>query len=207
MLYLYSIGLCMILISTYGRRNLPLLAEHTKERIWRQVWALAPSLPSIIIPWLSSMIMLHHFIIWHVICSLKVEEARPWSVVIICHILTQKILLFHVLYTATATGLWRTLIYFYWWKNSIIIFFLCYYYSGCRADANEAVTVLLPANITVFTLDFSGSGLSEGNYVSLGWHEVRLYSRQLSLLAKNWRTVALLSNPLNILFYTTERRP
>lgn len=32
--------------------------------------------------------------------------------------------------------------------------------------------VLLPSNITVFTLDFSGSGLSDGDYVSLGWHEV-----------------------------------
>lgn len=47
--------------------------------------------------------------------------------------------------------------------------FLC---SGCRADANEAAVVLLPSNITVFTLDFSGSGLSDGDYVSLGWHEV-----------------------------------
>ena len=44
--------------------------------------------------------------------------------------------------------------------------------SGCRADANEAAMVLLPSNITVFTLDFSGSGLSDGDYVSLGWHEV-----------------------------------
>uniref|UniRef100_A0A0E0CHB8 Serine aminopeptidase S33 domain-containing protein n=1 Tax=Oryza meridionalis TaxID=40149 RepID=A0A0E0CHB8_9ORYZ len=42
---------------------------------------------------------------------------------------------------------------------------------GCRADANEAAVILLPANITVFTLDFSGSGLSGGDYVSLGWHE------------------------------------
>lgn len=32
--------------------------------------------------------------------------------------------------------------------------------------------MLLPFNITVFTLDFSGSGLSDGDYVSLGWHEV-----------------------------------
>lgn len=47
----------------------------------------------------------------------------------------------------------------------------CHGNSGCRADANEAAVVLLPANITVFTLDFSGSGLSDGNYVSLGWHE------------------------------------
>lgn len=44
--------------------------------------------------------------------------------------------------------------------------------SGCRADANEAAVVLLPSNITLFTLDFSGSGLSGGNYVSLGCHEV-----------------------------------
>ncbi|TVU32932.1 hypothetical protein EJB05_24697 [Eragrostis curvula] len=42
---------------------------------------------------------------------------------------------------------------------------------GCRADANEAAVILLPSNITVFTLDFSGSGLSGGDYVSLGWHE------------------------------------
>lgn len=47
-----------------------------------------------------------------------------------------------------------------------------YFYSGCRADANEAAIILLPCNITVFTLDFSGSGLSDGNYVSLGWNEV-----------------------------------
>ncbi|GAV70593.1 Abhydrolase_5 domain-containing protein, partial [Cephalotus follicularis] len=47
----------------------------------------------------------------------------------------------------------------------------CHGNSGCRADANEAAVILLPSNITVFTLDFSGSGLSEGDYVSLGWHE------------------------------------
>ncbi|KAL5100289.1 hypothetical protein RYX36_004616, partial [Vicia faba] len=47
----------------------------------------------------------------------------------------------------------------------------CHGNSGCRADANEAAVILLPSNITVFTLDFSGSGLSDGDYVSLGWHE------------------------------------
>ncbi|KAL6604531.1 hypothetical protein ACP70R_042958 [Stipagrostis hirtigluma subsp. patula] len=47
----------------------------------------------------------------------------------------------------------------------------CHGNSGCRADANEAAVILLPLNITVFTLDFSGSGLSDGDYVSLGWHE------------------------------------
>ncbi|XP_014517638.1 uncharacterized protein LOC106775106 isoform X1 [Vigna radiata var. radiata] len=47
----------------------------------------------------------------------------------------------------------------------------CHGNSGCRADANEAAVNLLPSNITVFTLDFSGSGLSDGDHVSLGWHE------------------------------------
>ncbi|KAI9109153.1 hypothetical protein K1719_019776 [Acacia pycnantha] len=37
----------------------------------------------------------------------------------------------------------------------------CHGNSGCRADANEAAVILLPSNITVFTLDFSGSSLSE----------------------------------------------
>ncbi|KAF9664307.1 hypothetical protein SADUNF_Sadunf16G0004700 [Salix dunnii] len=47
----------------------------------------------------------------------------------------------------------------------------CHGNSGCRADGNEAAVILLPSNITVFALDFSGSGLSDGDYVSLGWHE------------------------------------
>ena len=52
------------------------------------------------------------------------------------------------------------------------VFFSVKKFSGCRADANEAAVILLPSNITVFALDFSGSGLSGGDYVSLGWHEV-----------------------------------
>ncbi|XP_055800957.1 uncharacterized protein LOC129870263 isoform X3 [Solanum dulcamara] len=47
----------------------------------------------------------------------------------------------------------------------------CHGNSGCRADANEAAVILLSSNISVLTLDFSGSGLSDGDYVSLGWHE------------------------------------
>jgi hypothetical protein len=63
----------------------------------------------------------------------------------------------------------------YGWRKSILVNCLCICMddcSGCRADANEAAIILLPSNITVFTLDFSGSGLSDGNYVSLGWNEV-----------------------------------
>ncbi|KAK4439505.1 hypothetical protein Salat_0285400 [Sesamum alatum] len=61
----------------------------------------------------------------------------------------------------------------------------CHGNSGCRADANEAAVVLLPSNITVFTLDFSGSGLSDGDYVSLGWHEKNDLKAVLSYLRSN----------------------
>ncbi|KAK9699467.1 hypothetical protein RND81_08G175500 [Saponaria officinalis] len=47
----------------------------------------------------------------------------------------------------------------------------CHGNSGCRTDASEAAIILLPLNISVFTLDFSGSGLSGGEHVSLGWNE------------------------------------
>ncbi|XP_059650331.1 uncharacterized protein LOC132296105 isoform X2 [Cornus florida] len=47
----------------------------------------------------------------------------------------------------------------------------CHGNSGCRADASEAAIILLPSNITVFTVDFSGSGLSGGEHVTLGWNE------------------------------------
>nr|KYP58170.1 Uncharacterized protein yqkD [Cajanus cajan] len=47
----------------------------------------------------------------------------------------------------------------------------CHGNSGCRADGSEAAIILLPSNITVFTLDFSGSGISGGEHVTLGWNE------------------------------------
>lgn len=61
----------------------------------------------------------------------------------------------------------------------------CHGNSGCRADANEAAVILLPSNITVFTLDFSGSGLSDGDYVSLGWHEKEDLKVAISYLRSN----------------------
>eukprot|EP01104_Vermistella_antarctica_P002417 TRINITY_DN1265_c0_g1_i1.p1 TRINITY_DN1265_c0_g1~~TRINITY_DN1265_c0_g1_i1.p1 ORF type:complete len:782 (+),score=175.07 TRINITY_DN1265_c0_g1_i1:206-2551(+) len=42
---------------------------------------------------------------------------------------------------------------------------------GCRLDAFECLETLLPYNIQVFAFDFSGSGNSEGDYVSLGHFE------------------------------------
>ncbi|RDY00666.1 putative protein, chloroplastic, partial [Mucuna pruriens] len=63
----------------------------------------------------------------------------------------------------------------------------CHGNSGCRADANEAAVILLPSNITVFTLDFSGSGLSDGDHVSLGWHEKDDLKMVVSHLRSNKR--------------------
>jgi alpha/beta superfamily hydrolase len=38
-------------------------------------------------------------------------------------------------------------------------------------DSFPNVNMLLPMNITVFTFDFSGCGMSEGEFISLGWNE------------------------------------
>mmetsp|Transcript_70501 Transcript_70501/g.131864 ORF Transcript_70501/g.131864 Transcript_70501/m.131864 type:complete len:474 (+) Transcript_70501:81-1502(+) len=48
-----------------------------------------------------------------------------------------------------------------------------YLHGNCssRLEAFDALPVLLPRDITVFSLDLSGSGRSEGEYISLGYHE------------------------------------
>lgn len=43
--------------------------------------------------------------------------------------------------------------------------------SSCRLGGLEIVTHAIPAGFSVFALDFAGSGLSDGKYVSLGYHE------------------------------------
>eukprot|EP01126_Amoeba_proteus_P067461 TRINITY_DN9970_c0_g1_i1.p1 TRINITY_DN9970_c0_g1~~TRINITY_DN9970_c0_g1_i1.p1 ORF type:complete len:212 (-),score=41.32 TRINITY_DN9970_c0_g1_i1:260-895(-) len=47
----------------------------------------------------------------------------------------------------------------------------CHGNAGCRLDAREACHLLLPMGISVVSFDFAGSGLSEGEYVSLGYFE------------------------------------
>lgn len=42
---------------------------------------------------------------------------------------------------------------------------------GSRVEALGVLHVLLPAGVTVFCLDFAGSGLSEGDFISLGYWE------------------------------------
>eukprot|EP00746_Dinoflagellata_sp_MGD_P040959 gnl/MRDRNA2_/MRDRNA2_198900_c0_seq1.p1 gnl/MRDRNA2_/MRDRNA2_198900_c0~~gnl/MRDRNA2_/MRDRNA2_198900_c0_seq1.p1 ORF type:complete len:427 (-),score=70.80 gnl/MRDRNA2_/MRDRNA2_198900_c0_seq1:5-1246(-) len=48
-----------------------------------------------------------------------------------------------------------------------------YLHGNCssRLEAVSTLPVLLPFNITVFCFDFSGSGLSDGEYLSLGYYE------------------------------------
>merc|ERR1719346_746592 len=48
-----------------------------------------------------------------------------------------------------------------------------YLHGNCssRLEAFDALPVLLPRDLTVFCLDLSGSGRSEGEYISLGYHE------------------------------------
>eukprot|EP00416_Gambierdiscus_australes_P001372 CAMPEP_0171141852 /NCGR_PEP_ID=MMETSP0766_2-20121228/141344_1 /TAXON_ID=439317 /ORGANISM="Gambierdiscus australes, Strain CAWD 149" /LENGTH=490 /DNA_ID=CAMNT_0011605603 /DNA_START=68 /DNA_END=1541 /DNA_ORIENTATION=- len=50
---------------------------------------------------------------------------------------------------------------------------IVYLHGNCssRLEAFDALPVLLPRDLTVFCLDLSGSGLSEGEYISLGHHE------------------------------------
>ena len=43
--------------------------------------------------------------------------------------------------------------------------------TSSRLEALPFLRFLLPSNICVFCFDFSGSGLSDGEYVSLGWWE------------------------------------
>lgn len=48
-----------------------------------------------------------------------------------------------------------------------------YLHGNCssRLEAVSALPVLLPFHITVFCFDFAGSGLSDGEYISLGYYE------------------------------------
>ncbi|CAG9465878.1 unnamed protein product [Pedinophyceae sp. YPF-701] len=48
----------------------------------------------------------------------------------------------------------------------------CHCNSGSRRDSEEAIFTLLPQGISVMALDFEGSGQSEGEWVTLGAHEV-----------------------------------
>lgn len=43
--------------------------------------------------------------------------------------------------------------------------------ASCRAEALECLPLVLTSGLTLFALDLSGSGQSDGEYISLGWYE------------------------------------
>lgn len=43
--------------------------------------------------------------------------------------------------------------------------------SSCRVEAVDLVPYVLGARMTMFCFDFAGCGRSEGEFISLGWHE------------------------------------
>jgi pimeloyl-ACP methyl ester carboxylesterase len=43
--------------------------------------------------------------------------------------------------------------------------------SSCRLEALSIMPYVMQANMTLFCFDFAGCGKSEGEYISLGWHE------------------------------------
>ena len=43
--------------------------------------------------------------------------------------------------------------------------------SSGRPETLQIVDLMIPLGVSVFTFDFSGCGMSEGEYISLGWHE------------------------------------
>jgi len=59
--------------------------------------------------------------------------------------------------------------------------------SSSRLEAHDVLKVCLPRNLAVFCFDFSGSGRSEGEYVSLGHQE----QRDLVIVLRHLRTSGL----------------
>jgi len=43
--------------------------------------------------------------------------------------------------------------------------------SSCRLEAIDLVPFILRSKMTLFCFDFAGCGKSEGEFISLGWHE------------------------------------
>ena len=48
-----------------------------------------------------------------------------------------------------------------------------YLHGNCssRVEALSVIECILPLGMSVFSFDFAGCGLSDGDFISLGWHE------------------------------------
>lgn len=72
------------------------------------------------------------------------------------------------------------------WENLPCVVYL-HGNSSARVEAIESVMALLPENITVFCFDFAACGMSEGEYISLGWWEREDLGIVIDYLRKNRR--------------------
>lgn len=64
-------------------------------------------------------------------------------------------------------------------------------YNSSRLEALQILPVLLPSNINVFTLDFAGSGNSDGEFISLGWHEREDLQTVVNFLRNEGKTTCI----------------
>ncbi|KAF8061303.1 yqkD [Scenedesmus sp. PABB004] len=69
-------------------------------------------------------------------------------------------------------------------KPPVVVY--CHCNSGSRRDAEEAVWHLLPCGVGVVAFDFTGSGLSDGRWVTLGAHEVDDLAVVVAHLRAKW---------------------
>jgi len=63
--------------------------------------------------------------------------------------------------------------------------------SSARLEAVEMVPYILTSNMTLFCFDFAGCGISEGEYISLGWYEREDLQVIIEHLRKNRRVSTL----------------
>ena len=75
-------------------------------------------------------------------------------------------------------------------RESLPCVVYCHGNCGSRCDCFEILEPLLSHDLTVFTLDFSGSGHSDGEFVSLGYYE----SWDLKAAVEYLRDVGMVSN-------------
>ena len=59
--------------------------------------------------------------------------------------------------------------------------------AGSQMDGIEVAAVCLPFGLAVFTFDFSGSGMSEGEWVTLGWKEADDLDKVIEWLKRDGR--------------------
>lgn len=63
--------------------------------------------------------------------------------------------------------------------------------AGCRLDADDVIRLLLPTGISVVSFDCAGSGISEGEYVSLGFYEQHDLATVVNHLRNNGQTTRI----------------